>query len=416
MAFRVDIGSALRSPRRTADGALRVDATLTRTGVFVYQNADGTKIREYRPPDEVFDAESLASFEALPVTKGHPPVFLRPDNVGQYKLGRSGDTIRRDGIHMVGGLIIEDAGLQADLEAKRLQEVSNGYECELDETPGISPEGERYDVVQRKIRGNHIAIVDAGRAGSARVRMDGVAFQISDKPVDMLSSSARKHDAARAAMTGVPAMTLEQALAALHAANEKLGATTEKLANETKRADSADQRAKDAETKATAATAKADQSEALAKVAEEKATKAATDAEKARTDATAALPGQVKSRVSLATKAIAAGIATLKIDGKDVDVCDAPERAVRCAVIAKLDGAEVPADKRENDGYIEARFDLAVERNAKSGNAFGQLAAIVNAPARTDATPGNPAEDAEAKARAKMHADSRNEWQTKEGK
>jgi hypothetical protein len=236
MAFRIDKGSMLRKARRTADGALVVDAILTRTGVFTYL-VDGKPFREYRPADEVFDAESMASFEGLPVTDDHPSVMVDASNVALYKRGRGTTEIKRDGDNMVGGLVIEDAGLQAKMSAGK-REVSNGYTCDLDMTPGVTPKGEKYDAVQRKIRGNHIAIVDAGRAGTARVRMDGAAYQVLEASAGMVPAGANNHDAATAA--GSQVMNLEQALAALNEANVKLGAANEKLAQEGKRADSAE--------------------------------------------------------------------------------------------------------------------------------------------------------------------------------
>ena len=50
---------------------------------------------------------------------------------------------------------------------KDLIEVSCGYRCDLDSTPGISPEGEPYDAIQSNIRLNHVALLPAnkGRAG-----------------------------------------------------------------------------------------------------------------------------------------------------------------------------------------------------------------------------------------------------------
>ena len=59
----------------------------------------------------------------------------------------------------------------AAVEAGKHQ-LSVGYHADLDETPG-SWRGERYDAVQRNIRGNHLAIVDQGRAGpAAAIRID----------------------------------------------------------------------------------------------------------------------------------------------------------------------------------------------------------------------------------------------------
>ncbi len=401
MAFRLDTGSILRAPKRTPDGALRVDATFTRTGVFVYRDAKGNEFREYRPPEEVFDAESIASFEALPVTDGHPPVMVDPNNVGEYKRGRSGDTVKRDGIHMVGALIIDDVALIERMSRKDgPREVSNGYACDLDMTPGVSPEGERYDAVQRNIRGNHVAIVDAGRAGTARVRMDGAAFQVPE-PVTSTGNNTR---------TDGDVMNLEQALAALHAANVEKGKLTEQLANETKRADAAEQRAKDAETKATTAEAKADAADQRAKTAETKATEATAAADKARTDAATEAKASIKARTDLVVKALAAGVQSIKVDGADVQAIDAEPRALKLAVIAKLDGAEVPAEKQTNEAYVDARFDISTSREAASGKAFAQLTAIVNAPAKTDQAPaGTPGtETAEMKARKAMHADYAN--------
>jgi hypothetical protein len=45
------------------------------------------------------------------------------------------------------------------------RELSNGYRSTIDFTPGITPSGERYDAVQKEIRGNHVAVVAKGRAG-----------------------------------------------------------------------------------------------------------------------------------------------------------------------------------------------------------------------------------------------------------
>ncbi|WP_148934667.1 DUF2213 domain-containing protein, partial [Escherichia coli] len=43
---------------------------------------------------------------------------------------------------------------------------SAGYRCIVDWTAGLTDAGEPYDAVQRKIRINHVAFVDRGRAGA----------------------------------------------------------------------------------------------------------------------------------------------------------------------------------------------------------------------------------------------------------
>src|SRR6185312_8390435 len=69
--FRVDYAAALPTVDRRDDGTLRVAANLTRTGVLQYAKPDGSPWREYRPPQEVFSAASLASYGGRPLTIGH---------------------------------------------------------------------------------------------------------------------------------------------------------------------------------------------------------------------------------------------------------------------------------------------------------------------------------------------------------
>lgn len=192
MAFRVDYGT-LRPAKRTIDGRMRVDATLTRSGVFVYRNNDGTERREYRPPAEVFKADSMRSFELQPVTYEHPTVKVEASNAKELSKGIVLEGIRRDGNHMVASMIIDDAELIRAIETGAMREVSCGYECEYDPTPGVSPEGERHDGVQSNIVGNHVAVVPAGRAGTARIKLDrgDAAELVSDADVNVLSSPGR---------------------------------------------------------------------------------------------------------------------------------------------------------------------------------------------------------------------------------
>ena len=64
--------SSMGDRKRTPQGGLIVDANLSRIGVLKYQMPDGTVRREYRPQDEVFHPESMASFAHAPITDDHP--------------------------------------------------------------------------------------------------------------------------------------------------------------------------------------------------------------------------------------------------------------------------------------------------------------------------------------------------------
>lgn len=170
MAYREDIGT-LQPAKRTDDGRLIVDALFGRTGVQTYYNADGSPRVEYRPPSEVFKPASMSSLAFVPVTDDHPPVMVSSSNSAEYTIGQVGENIRREGIHLAGRMTVNDATVVRKMDAGK-REVSCGYDCDLVMQPGVTPEGERYDAMQTNIVYNHLAIVDAGRAGSAKVRMD----------------------------------------------------------------------------------------------------------------------------------------------------------------------------------------------------------------------------------------------------
>lgn len=153
---------------------MKVPAALTREGVFLYRNPDGSTRNEYRPADEVFKADSLASLENAPVTDLHPTTMVNAQNYGALSKGHVCD-IKQDGKLVSASALVQDAGLLALVDKGERKEISCGYTCKLDMTPGVSPAGERYDAIQRDIVYNHVALlpVGAGRAGrEVALRLD----------------------------------------------------------------------------------------------------------------------------------------------------------------------------------------------------------------------------------------------------
>lgn len=154
-------------------GFLRAPAKINRTGIQQYtarelglDGGDSKILRLWRPPEEV--AKAVKTFESATVTDEHPPNGV--DAVNWHLLAK-GDV--RD-CSMAGDfteavIIVRDQS-QIDLVKDGKAELSCGYEFSLDMTSGTTPAGEQYDAVQRDIVGNHVAIVDRGRAGS-RVRI-----------------------------------------------------------------------------------------------------------------------------------------------------------------------------------------------------------------------------------------------------
>lgn len=111
-----------------------------------------------RHPEDVFEAAALASFEGKPVTDGHPPENVGPENYSAYTKGHV-QNVRRSGDYIVADLYINDANLAEEVRNNVKREVSCGYLC------SYVPDGAGYR--QSNIRGNHVAVVPKGRAGAA---------------------------------------------------------------------------------------------------------------------------------------------------------------------------------------------------------------------------------------------------------
>jgi hypothetical protein len=158
----------------------------TRTGVLEYRNSDGSIRREYRPPSEVFHADSLASLAGAPVTIGHPDDFVSPDSWNTLSKGHVGESVVPESNFVKATMNIQSRDAVDSVLKGQLRELSSAYTLTLDETPGVTPEGERYDAVQRDIRYNHVALlpVGAGRAGSeVRLRMDSAYVTFDREPM-----------------------------------------------------------------------------------------------------------------------------------------------------------------------------------------------------------------------------------------
>jgi hypothetical protein len=181
---RFDKGLIQGEATVTDEGYIRANAVVTRTGIFIYQNLDGSIRKELRHPEDVLQLDSLSSMELIPITNGHPNELVTAQNSKSLSIGYTGQNIKHDGKHLVAPIVITDkSGVEAVIKGGR-KELSLGYMVEIDEEPGVY-EGERYDTRQRNIRYNHLSIVDKARAGSiARIaidgEVDGLAVEFSD--------------------------------------------------------------------------------------------------------------------------------------------------------------------------------------------------------------------------------------------
>ena len=151
------------------DGFLHDSPVVGRIGIQEYRNLDGSIRRELRLPEEVFNADSLASFVGKPITVDHPKSGkVDAKNAHRLTVGtmlaqgkQDGDTVRAD-------VVIHSPDAIGDR-----RQLSLGYTATLDETPG-EWNGQRYDAIQRNIKINHLSVVQSARAGAvARLNLDG---------------------------------------------------------------------------------------------------------------------------------------------------------------------------------------------------------------------------------------------------
>ena len=167
---------------KTDEGFVRDAPIIGRTGILEYRNVDGTIRREYRPPEEAFNADSLASIRGKPITLGHHGWV----SSANYREAKPVGTVISDGRQ-------DGNNIRADVVIYSLdtddRELSCGYQTELEETPGVTEDGQHYDAIQRNIVYNHLAIVPRGRAGNARLNMDGE--QILESEVDKMSKKIK---------------------------------------------------------------------------------------------------------------------------------------------------------------------------------------------------------------------------------
>ena len=312
MAKRFDIGT-LASPTLMPNGSLIVDAKLTRTGVFKYANPDGSERLEYRPESAVFDEASLATFPFTSVTNNHPDKMVTPETANAVTVGVVAGSVRKLDNHVAAQLIVYDAKAISDIRAGK-RELSCGYTADVDDTPGVSPSGERYDSSQSNIVINHVAIVDVGRAGpEAKIHMDSARqIPIKDEKITMDPEIKKK--------------ITDLELAVL---------------TETARADKAEADIKDQK-------ARADKAEAFRDSEKERADKA----EKQHQDSVDGLSAKVQARIALCT------VAAKVLDGADIS--DKTDREIKEASIKAITKFDCTAD--HSDEYVNARFDAAIEQ------------------------------------------------------
>lgn len=146
-----------------------IDKSISEDKRVIKDNQENEILNIYRSPEDVFSIKSIASFQGKIVTDNHPPELLNPENAQRYCKG-SVDNVRQSSEEkdlLLADLIVYDKRLIKEILEKEKREVSCGYEFELQKNKDGT-----YS--QINIIGNHVAIVENGRAGDRCRVLDSI--------------------------------------------------------------------------------------------------------------------------------------------------------------------------------------------------------------------------------------------------
>lgn len=322
------------SATRTAEGFIRDAPIVGRVGILRYKNADGSDRYEYRPPEEAFKADSLASLMGKPITVGHKAMVDAKNAAAVKPVGTVLSEGRQDGEAIRADIVI----YSLDTDAR---ELSCGYRLDLDETPGTTPDGQHYDAIQRNIRYNHLAIVPAGRAGIARLNMDGEQEIETDVSHEGKIGAEKTKEGVTKRMDNMTKIRLDGGLE--YEAAPEVGVYVDKLRAENEKL------RKDAADAAEAAKKEQDTLQAKFDAATADVEKLKKEREDAEAEAKKNFDAAVASRVALL------GVAKEHRIDKAEEMTDAE---IKIAVIKAVRGDSINLDGKSAD-YIEAAFDMA---------------------------------------------------------
>lgn len=119
----------------------------------------------YRPESELKKADTVTSINGIPIQLRHHPDFA--DNPAKdTRIGATGTDGEFKYPYLMNSLHFFDKKAKDLIESEGMRELSLAYRYKPDfSQPGVTENGQAYDFVMRDISGNHLALVEQGRAG-----------------------------------------------------------------------------------------------------------------------------------------------------------------------------------------------------------------------------------------------------------
>jgi len=192
-----------------ADGRLHVAKThLSKAAINPYYGREipgyeelglkpGAVYRMFRPPEEL--EKAAPTFQRLPILSKHVPISS--DALPKELIvGAIGSDTAFNSPYLDASLSVWTDPAIAGIESGQYKELSSAYRYTPVMTSG-SWEGKAYDGIMTEINGNHLALVDRGRAGSDVVVADEQPYSMKTRDYTMLMT--KKGAAIHAALCGM---------------------------------------------------------------------------------------------------------------------------------------------------------------------------------------------------------------------
>lgn len=187
------------------------DNPISKVGVFSYLGSslgipgvDPKKVYfVYRPAESLADQEFLDSLKLLPWIDDH--TMLGGNHKPAEEKGVEG--VIGESVYFEGDTVYANVKtFSEDMKnkiASGKKELSLGYTALYDPTAGFFGD-QKYDFIQREIRGNHLALVDKGRMGSEVAVLDEqLSLNLKEKGEHMATKAQKKLANKLAATRGI---------------------------------------------------------------------------------------------------------------------------------------------------------------------------------------------------------------------
>ena len=154
----------------------------------------------YRPAEELSKPETVASINGIPVQLRHHAEFADAP-ARETRVGATGTDAEWRAPYLMNSLTIFDADAQKAINSGALRELSMAYHYRPEMKAGEF-NGQHYDFIMRDIRGNHLALVEEGRAGADVLVYDSKPGANMDTLEEIKAALAKIADKVAALETG----------------------------------------------------------------------------------------------------------------------------------------------------------------------------------------------------------------------